>query len=58
MFTEGRKGEEMITPMFIDGEIPTFTEGREKKSLIFTDDELPAFIEGREKRINHNTAVH
>ena len=35
--------------MFTDGELPTFTKGREKINIIaptFTDGELPTFIEG------------
>ena len=48
-FNEGRKRKGITTPMFTDGELPTFIECREKKSLTFTDNELPAFTEGREK---------
>ena len=44
--------------MFTDGELPTFTEGREKKPSTFTVGELPTFTEGREKRKYHNTVVH
>ena len=47
MFTEGRKRKEKTTPTFTNGEIPTFTEGREKISSMFNDDELPTFAEGR-----------
>ena len=38
--------------MFTDGELPTFTEGREKRNIIaptFTDGELPRFNEGSKK---------
>ena len=41
-----------ITLMFTDDELPTFTEGREKRNIItpsFTNDELPTFTEGRKK---------
>ena len=37
-------------PTFTNGELPTFTECREKESSTFTDDELPTFTEGRRKR--------
>ena len=38
--------------MFTDGELPTFTEGREKRNFIaltFTDGELPTFTEDSKK---------
>ena len=45
------------SPMFIDGKLPTFTEGREKTNIIaltFTDGELPMFTEGSKKIIMTN----
>ena len=38
--------------MFNEGELPTFTERREKRNIIaltFTEGELPTFTEGRKK---------
>ena len=41
--------EYIIASPFTDDELPTFTEGREKRNIIarmFTDSELPTFTEG------------
>ena len=38
--------------MFTNGELPNFTEGREKRNIIapmFTNGELPTFTEGSKK---------
>ena len=41
---------ENITPTFIEGELPTFTKGRDIRiTPTFTESELPKFTEGRKK---------
>ena len=40
------------SPTFTDGDLPTFTEGREIRNIIappFTESELPTFTEGSKK---------